>query len=55
MATAFDNSSMDGYAVVAADLAGATGEHPVQLTVVDDVPAGFRATEVVVQGSRSAS
>lgn len=46
----FDNSSMDGYAVVAADLAGATGEHPVQLTVVDDVPAGFRATEVVVQG-----
>lgn len=46
----FDNSSMDGYAVVSADLAGASSEHPARLTVVDDVPAGFRATEVVVPG-----
>ena len=46
----FDNSSMDGYAVIAGDLAGASNEHPARLTVVDDVPAGFRATEVVTRG-----
>jgi molybdopterin molybdotransferase len=36
----FDNSAMDGFAVVAADLAGATGEHPVTLPVAGEVPAG---------------
>ncbi|PRW63563.1 molybdopterin molybdenumtransferase [Actinopolyspora mortivallis] len=36
----FDNSAMDGYAVRAADLEGATGERPVTLPVTDDVPAG---------------
>ena len=41
---------MDGYAVIAGDLVGASNEHPAQLTVVDDVPAGFRATEVVTRG-----
>ena len=46
----FDNSSMDGYAVVAADIAATSSEHPVQLRVIDDVPAGFRATEVVGPG-----
>lgn len=35
-----DNSAMDGYAVRAEDLAGATGESPVRLRVIDDVPAG---------------
>ena len=39
----FDNSSMDGYAVRAADIAEATGQWPVSLKVVDDVPAGYRA------------
>jgi molybdopterin molybdotransferase len=47
----FDNSSMDGYAVVAADVALASDEVPVSLTVIDDVPAGFRSTEVVTSGS----
>jgi molybdopterin molybdotransferase len=47
----FDNSSMDGYAVLAADLSGATPEAPVSLTVIDDVPAGFRSTETVVPGT----
>ena len=37
---AFDNSSMDGYAVVAADLAGASEDAPVVLPVVGDLPAG---------------
>jgi molybdopterin molybdotransferase len=37
---AFDNSSMDGYAVRVADLAGATAEDPAVLTVLGDVAAG---------------
>ncbi|MGL5858175.1 MAG: molybdopterin molybdotransferase MoeA [Angustibacter sp.] len=36
----FDNSAMDGYAVVASDVASATPQAPVQLPVVADVPAG---------------
>ncbi|MCV7198287.1 molybdopterin molybdotransferase MoeA [Mycobacterium angelicum] len=36
----FDNSAMDGYAVCAADVAGATTEHPVLLPVAEDIPAG---------------
>ncbi|GAB3702057.1 molybdotransferase-like divisome protein Glp [Nocardiopsis oceani] len=36
----FDNSSMDGYAVHAADLEGATAQDPARLRVVADIPAG---------------
>jgi molybdopterin molybdotransferase len=36
----FDNSAMDGYAVVADDVAGATPEQPVLLPVAEDIPAG---------------
>jgi molybdopterin molybdotransferase len=36
----FDNSAMDGYAVRAADLAGATAAAPVELPVAADIPAG---------------
>nr|WP_268794449.1 gephyrin-like molybdotransferase Glp [Pseudonocardia thermophila] len=36
----FDNSSMDGYAVRAADLAGASEDNPVELPVSADIPAG---------------
>jgi molybdopterin molybdotransferase len=36
----FDNSAMDGYAVVAADVAEATSDRPVTLPVRDEVPAG---------------
>jgi molybdopterin molybdotransferase len=36
----FDNSAMDGYAVRAADVAGATDERPVTLPVTADIPAG---------------
>ena len=39
----FDNSSMDGYAVMASDVSSATEASPVTLTVIDDVPAGSRA------------
>ncbi len=36
----FDNSAMDGYAVRAADVAAASAEHPVNLPVAEDIPAG---------------
>ncbi len=36
----FDNSAMDGYAVRAADLAGAADGEPVALPVAADIPAG---------------
>jgi len=39
----FDNSSMDGYAVLASDVSSAAEASPVTLTVIDDVPAGSRA------------
>ena len=35
-----DNSAMDGYAVIAADIQSATPDNPVKLEVVDHVPAG---------------
>jgi molybdopterin molybdotransferase len=36
----FDNSAMDGYAVRARDVAGASPENPVELPVTADIPAG---------------
>jgi molybdopterin molybdotransferase len=36
----FDNSAMDGYAVVADDVAGASADRPVLLPVAEDIPAG---------------
>ncbi|MCS7080676.1 MAG: molybdopterin molybdotransferase MoeA [Chloracidobacterium sp.] len=37
---AFDNSAMDGYAVVAADTAGASEAAPVRLNIIERVAAG---------------
>src|SRR5262245_29941572 len=42
----FANSSMDGYAVHAADVAGAQPESPVALRVIDDIPAGARPSAI---------
>lgn len=36
----FDNSAMDGYAVLAADVAAASADNPVKLPVAEDIPAG---------------
>ncbi len=36
----FDNSAMDGYAVVADDVATASADDPVRLPVAEDIPAG---------------
>lgn len=47
---AFANSAMDGYAVVAGDLAAATEEQPVALPVVGEILAGSSATPAVTPG-----
>jgi len=47
----FDNSSMDGYAVHAADVAAAAPGAPVTLPVADEIPAGDTRTVTVTPGS----
>ena len=47
----FDNSSMDGYAVRAADVAAARPGAPVTLEVIDDVPAGLMPIRPVTAGT----
>ena len=47
----FDNSAMDGYAIVAEDIAGASDEHPVKLPVAEDIPAGRTDSLVLVSGT----
>ncbi len=49
----FANSAMDGYAVRAADLTGATAETPVTLTVVADIAAGH-PSDVTLQTGMAA-
>ena len=47
----WDNSSMDGYAVRAADVAGAAKDAPVVLPVLETVRAGHRPTRPVEGGT----
>jgi molybdopterin molybdotransferase len=49
----WDNSSMDGYAVRATDVAGATAERPVVLPVLETIAAGRRPTRRVETGTAS--
>ncbi len=46
----FDNSAMDGYAVVADDVAGASDDTPARLPVGGDVPAGVTNQTRLVAG-----
>jgi molybdopterin molybdotransferase len=46
----FDNSAMDGYAVRASDLAGASRETPVSLRLCGEAPAGSRSSLSVAPG-----
>ena len=46
----FTNSSMDGYAVRAADVAQASEANPVTLPVVGDIPAGYSGALAVSPG-----
>ncbi|MFB9906053.1 molybdopterin molybdotransferase MoeA [Allokutzneria oryzae] len=47
----FDNSAMDGYAVLAADIATASEDAPVVLPVAEDVPAGRTDSPALVPGT----
>jgi molybdopterin molybdotransferase len=47
----WDNSAMDGYALRAADVAGASDEHPIRLAVVGEAAAGRAATAAVAPGT----
>jgi molybdopterin molybdotransferase len=47
----FARSAMDGYAVVAADLQGATRESPIQLRVIDRLYTGQMSERPVVSGT----
>src|SRR5512144_650217 len=46
----FDNSSMDGFAIRAADSASATPDSPRSLRVVADIPAGTSPTVTLAPG-----
>ncbi len=48
---AFDNAARDGYAVKSSDVLAASDGKPVTLRVIDDVPAGFRATTELREGA----
>jgi molybdopterin molybdotransferase len=47
----FDNSAMDGYAVRAEDVAGASGDYPVILPVVGETGAGQTKAYVLTAGT----
>jgi molybdopterin molybdotransferase len=47
----FSNSSMDGFAVRAADLAGASAANPAVLRVSADIPAGITTVERLLPGT----
>ena len=47
----FDNSAMDGYAVRAEDVAGASAAQPVKLVVAEDIPAGRTDSPILVPGT----
>jgi molybdopterin molybdotransferase len=46
-----DNTAMDGYAVRAADTAGASEEHPVELRVIGELAAGYVYDGTVTPGT----
>ena len=46
----FANTAVDGYAVIAADLAAATAEAPVELPVVEEVAAGAHTERELQRG-----
>ena len=47
----FDNSAVDGYAVLASDLRTASAATPVELRVIDEVAAGAASSATVVPGT----
>ncbi len=50
---AYVNSSMDGFAVLAVDLLKAKQDHPIQLEVIEDIPAGAIPSREIRSGQAS--
>jgi len=46
----WDNSAMDGYAVIHKDIEGASRQNPAVLAVVADLPAGYTAQRAISRG-----
>ena len=46
----FDNSQMDGYAVIADDVERASQDNPVTLQIIESLPAGYVATQRIESG-----
>ena len=46
----FDNSAMDGFAVIAEDVQGASGEAQVNLPVIETIAAGYAPTKQLERG-----
>jgi molybdopterin molybdotransferase len=46
----WDNSAMDGYAVIHGDIEGASRQNPAVLSVVGDLPAGYTAQKPIFRG-----
>jgi molybdopterin molybdotransferase len=46
----WDNSAMDGYAVMNEDIMSATRDNPAILKVIEDLPAGYTAKNIVNKG-----
>jgi molybdopterin molybdotransferase len=47
----WDNSAMDGYAVIGADVDGASSERPVKLTVLETIAAGAFPRMAITRGT----
>ena len=47
----FPRSPLDGYALQSSDIKGASKEHPVTLTVIDEVDAGYVSRAYVEEGT----
>ncbi len=47
----FPRSPLDGYAVRSKDIEDASYEHPVKLTVIDEVTAGYMTEKMVTEGT----
>lgn len=49
----FDNSSMDGFAVLASDVENSSKEKPVKLEVIEDIAAGYFPKKQIKKGQTS--
>ncbi len=49
----FDNSSMDGFAVLASDVENSSEEKPVELEVIEDIAAGYFPKKQIKKGQTS--